>query len=51
MTYRVVFAPEAVAQMETLFRYIAQAAGAVIGVYYGGQDCEPVLQWDDDAIK
>jgi plasmid stabilization system protein ParE len=106
MTYRVVFAPEAVAQMETLFRYIAQAAGAdvasrytnaivtyceglhtfplrgsrrddirpglritnykkraviaftvegdvvsVIGVYYGGQDYESVLQWDDDATK
>lgn len=101
MLYRVVFAPEALAQLEALYRYIAQAAGpdvasrytnaivtycegllvfplrgmrrddirpglritnykkraviafevdaevvSVIGVYYGGQDYESVLLWE-----
>jgi plasmid stabilization system protein ParE len=105
MRYSVVFTPEALAQVEELFRYVAQAAGAdaasrytnaivtyceglhsfalrgtrrddirpglritnykkravaafaveadvvsVLGVYYGGQDYESVLQWDDGAI-
>lgn len=106
MLYRVVFAPEAMAQVEALFHYVAEAAGpdvasrytnaivtdceglhvfplrgtrrddirpglritsyekraviaftvevdvvSVIGLYYGGQDYELVLQWDEDAIK
>jgi len=101
MRYRVVFTPEAMAQVEALYRYVAQAAGpdiasrytnaivtyceglhtfplrgmrrddirpglritnykkraviafaveaevvSVIGVYYGGQDYESVLQWE-----
>ncbi|MEO7400643.1 MAG: type II toxin-antitoxin system RelE/ParE family toxin [Polaromonas sp.] len=100
MLYRVVFTPEAMAQLEALYRYVAQATGpdiasrytnaivtyceglqtfplkgmrrddirpglritnykkraviafaveaevvSVIGVYYGGQDYESVLQW------
>ncbi len=104
MHYRVVFAPEALAQLEALYRYVAQAASpdiaarytdaivsyceglesfaqrgtrrddirpglritnykgraviafavdaevvSVIGIYYGGQDYESVLQWDEDA--
>lgn len=105
MLYRVVFAPEALAQLEALYRYIAQAAGpdvasrytnaivtyceglhvfplrgmrrddirpglritnykkraviafevdaevvSVIGVYYGGQDYESVLRWEQDDL-
>lgn len=105
MLYRVVFAPEALAQLEALYRYIAQAAGpdvasrytnaivtyceglhvfplrgmrrddirpglritnykkraviafevdaevvSVIGVYYGGQDYESVLLWEQDDL-
>jgi plasmid stabilization system protein ParE len=34
MTYRVVFSPEALAQLEALFRYIAQAAGPVVADRY-----------------
>ncbi|QDL56762.1 type II toxin-antitoxin system RelE/ParE family toxin [Rhodoferax aquaticus] len=104
MLYRVVFAPEALAQLEALYRYVAQAASpdiaarytdaivayceglesfalrgtrrddirpglrvinykkraviafavdaevvSVIGIYFGGQDYESVLQWDEDA--
>lgn len=103
MRYRVVFTPEAMAQVEALYRYVAQAAGpdvasrytnaivtyceglhtfplrgmrrddirpglritnykkraviafavesevvSVIGVYYGGQDYESVLLWEQD---
>jgi plasmid stabilization system protein ParE len=106
MHYRVVFTPEALAQLEALYCYVAQAASpdiaarytdaivtyceglhtfplrgtrrddirpglrvtnykkravvafavdadvvSVIGVYYGGQDYESVLQWDEDALK
>jgi len=102
--YRVVFTPEAMAQLEALYRYVAQAAGAdvasrytnaivtyceslhtfplrgmrrddispglrisnykkraviafaveaeevsVIGMYYGGQDYESVLQWEQGS--
>jgi len=105
MLYRVVFTPEAMAQVEALYRYVAQATGpdiagrytnaivtyceglhtfplrgmrrddirpglritnykkraviafvveaevvSVIGVYYGGQDYESVLQWEQDAL-
>jgi len=103
MPYRVIFAPEALAQLEALYRYISQAAGpdvasrytnaivtyceglhmfplrgmrredirpglritnykkraviafaveaevvSVIGVYYGGQDYESVLRWEQE---
>jgi plasmid stabilization system protein ParE len=106
MHYRVVFTPEALAQLEALYSYVAQAASpdiaarytdaivtyceglhtfplrgtrrddirpglrvtnykkravvafavdadvvSVIGVYYGGQNYESVLQWDEDALK
>jgi plasmid stabilization system protein ParE len=34
MTYRVVFAPEAVAQLEDLYRYIAEAASPDIAQRY-----------------
>lgn len=105
MLYSVVFTPEAMAQVEALYRYIAQAAGpdiashytnaivtyceslhtfplrgmrrddirpglritnykkraviafaveaevvSVIGVYYGGQDYESVLRWEQDDL-
>lgn len=105
MRYRVVFTPEAMAQVEALYRYVAQAAGpdiasrytnaivtyceglhtfplrgmrrddirpglritnykkraviafaveaevvSVIGVYYGGQDYESVLRWEQDDL-
>ena len=105
MRYGVVFTPEALAQVEELFRYVARVAGpdvasrytnaivtyceglhtfphrgtrrddirpglritnykkravvsfeveadvvSVLGVYYGGQDYESVLQWDEGAI-
>jgi plasmid stabilization system protein ParE len=104
MFYRVVFSPEALAQLEALYGYVAQAASpdiasrytnaivtycegfhtfplrgtrrddvrpglritnykkraviafaveaemvSIIGVYYGGQDYESALQWDEDA--
>jgi toxin ParE1/3/4 len=103
MLYRVVFSPEAMAQVEALYHYVSQAAGpdvasrytnaivtyceglhtfplrgmrrddirpglritnykkraviafavdaevvSVIGVYYGGQDYESVLGWEQD---
>lgn len=106
MRYRVVFAPEAVAQVEGLSRFIALAAGpavasrytnaivtyceglqtfplrgtrrddirpglritnykkraviaftveadrvSIIGVYYGGQNYEQVLRWDDEGVN
>lgn len=105
MLHRVVFSPEALAQLEALYRYIAQAAGpdvasrytnaivtyceglrvfplrgmrrddirpglritnykkraviafevdaevvSVIGVYYGGQDYESILLWDQGDL-
>ena len=34
MLYRVVFTPEAVAQLEALFRYVSQAAGPDIASRY-----------------
>jgi len=104
MQYRVVFTPEALMQLEALYRYIAMAASpvvanrytsaivtyceslqsfplrgtrrddirpglrvtnykgraviafaveaqavSIIGVYYGGQDYESVLKWDEDV--
>lgn len=106
MRYRVVFTPEAMAQLEALYGYIAQVGApdvarrytsaivtyceglhtfphrgtrrddirpglritnykkraviafaveagvvSIIGVYYGGQDYESVLQWDDEATE
>jgi toxin ParE1/3/4 len=103
MIYRVVFSPEAMAQVEALYRYVSRAAGpdiasrytnaivtyceslhtfplrgmrrddirpglrithykkraviafavdaevvSVIGIYYGGQDYERVLRWEQD---
>jgi plasmid stabilization system protein ParE len=106
MQYRVVFSPEALAQLEALFDYVAQAASpdiasrytdaivtyceglhtfplrgtrredirpglritnykkraviafavdaelvSIIGVYYGGQDYESALTWEEDAGK
>lgn len=105
MLYRVVFTPEAMAQVEALYRFVAQAAGpdiasrytnaivtyceglqmfplrgmcrddirpglritnykkraviafaveaevvSVIGVYYGGQDYESVLRWEQNDL-
>ena len=34
MLYRVVFAPEAMAQIEALYRYVAQAAGPDVASRY-----------------
>jgi plasmid stabilization system protein ParE len=106
MLYQVVFSPEALAQLEALYGYVAQAASpdiasrhtnaivtyceglhtfplrgsrrdnirpglritnykkraviafavdadvvAIVGVYYGGQDYESALRWDEDAVE
>lgn len=106
MVYQVVFSPEALAQLEALYGYVAQAASpdiasrytnaivtyceglhtfplrgtrrddirpglritnykkraviafavdadavAIVGVYYGGQDYESALRWDEDGVE
>lgn len=106
MQYSVVFSPEALEQLESLYEYIADAASpeiayrytsaivtyceglhtfplrgsrrdnirpglritnykkraviafavdadvvAIVGVYYGGQDYESALRWDEDGVE
>ena len=106
LRYQVVFSPEALAQLEALYRYVAQAASpdiasrytdaivtyceglhtfplrgtrrddirpglritnykkraviafavdaevvAIVGLYYGGQDYESALRWDEDGVE
>ena len=57
MRHSVIFTPEALEQLEALYRYVSAAASpeiaqrytsAIVGVFYGGQDFETVLQSDLD---